>query len=69
MIKESRLEMRVNKEIKKLLMIASQLSNVTLTDFIIDASYKEAVRIKTEHQRLDLFTNLNDNLMKDLKGK
>ncbi len=47
-----RLEARISSEKKAFLKNAADLSEKTLTDFVIHAAYEEALRVMQEHQQL-----------------
>lgn len=49
-----RFEARISSDKKNILKNAAALSGRTLTDFVIQAAYEEAVRLIQEHQQLHL---------------
>lgn len=51
-----RLEARISSTKKGLLKHAADLSNQSLTDFIVNAAYEAAVRMIKEHELLRLFS-------------
>jgi uncharacterized protein (DUF1778 family) len=49
-----RIEARISSAKKMVLKNAAELSGRTLTDFVIDSAYEEAMRLIQEHQQLHL---------------